>query len=143
MSVVEVVRFFVAGTPIPQGSKKAFVVGKRAVIVDANKDALKPWRAAVTKAAAAARTSVAIRDEPLVVVVTFQFVRPPSVRRERPHVKPDTDKLLRSVLDSLTDAAVWGDDGQVVKAVAEKVYAAEAGVHVRVGKYINEKGSVE
>lgn len=142
MSVVEVVRFFVAGTPIPQGSKKAYVVGRRAVIVDDNDAVLKPWRAEIKAAAIEAWGGrPPMRDEPLVVTADFGIPRPKTVRRPRPHVKPDVDKYLRAVMDALTDAGVWGDDGQVVKAVPEKQYAAEPGVLVRVGRYINEEGT--
>lgn len=143
MSVEEVLRLFVPGTPVPQGSKKAFVIKgtNRARIVDDNAEVLKPWRAAVTAAAAAAWGRPPMRDEALVVTCDFRLVRPKSVRRRRPHVKPDVDKYLRAVLDALTDAAVWGDDGQVVKAVPEKNYADEPGVLIRVGRYINEEGT--
>jgi Holliday junction resolvase RusA-like endonuclease len=142
VSVEEVLRLFVPGTPVPQGSKKAYVVGKRAVIVDDNAAVLKPWRAAVKAAAVEAWAGrPAMRDEALVVTADFRLIRPKTVRRPRPHVKPDVDKYLRAVLDALTDAAVWGDDGQVVKAVPEKNYADEAGVLIRVGRYINEKGT--
>lgn len=140
--VDETLRLFVPGVPVPQGSKTAFVVGKRAVVTDANAKALKPWRALVKAAAVEAlHGREPLVDEPLVVSVEFRFVRPKSVRRELPHVKPDVDKLLRAVLDALTDAHVWGDDSQVVKAAAEKVYAPSAGVLVRVGRYINTKGT--
>lgn len=142
MAVVEVLRLFVPGTPVPQGSKKAYVVGKRAVVVDDNAAVLKPWRAAIKVAAVEAWAGrPAMRDEALVVTCDFRLVRPKSVRRERPHKKPDVDKYLRAVMDALTDAAVWGDDGQVVKAVPEKNYADEPGVLIRVGRYINEEGT--
>lgn len=142
MSVEEVLRLFVPGTPVPQGSKTAYVVGKRAVVADANGKALKPWRKTVTAAAVTALAGrPALRDEPVAVVLQFRFVRPKSVRREHPHVKPDIDKLARAVLDGLTDAGVWGDDSQVIDLHPTKAYAAEAGVLVRVGRYINEKGT--
>jgi crossover junction endodeoxyribonuclease RusA len=44
-----------------------------------------------------------------------------------PAVMPDIDKLLRAVLDGLTDAQVWHDDGQVVLVHASKRYEVEAG----------------
>ena len=142
MIVDETLRLFVPGTPVPQGSKTGFVVGKRAVVTDANAKALKPWRALVKAAAVEAlHGREPLVNEPLVVSLEFRFVRPKSVRRELPHVKPDIDKLTRSVLDSLTDAGVWGDDGQVTKTAAEKVYASSPGVLVRVGRYINTKGT--
>ena len=41
-----------------------------------------------------------------------------------PHVKkPDTDNLLKAVMDSMTQASVWIDDAQVFKTTAGKWYA--------------------
>jgi Holliday junction resolvase RusA-like endonuclease len=37
-------------------------------------------------------------------------------------VPPDLDKLTRAVLDGLTRAGVWADDGQVVELRATKCY---------------------
>lgn len=125
----------VGGDPKPQGSKKAFVVKGRAVMIDDNKPALKKWRDAVAKAARAA-LSVAEIHEPakgaLAVAIEFRFVRPKSVRRELPHVQPDIDKLQRAVLDALTTAGVWKDDGQVTTISARKIYGPKPGARVSV-----------
>jgi Holliday junction resolvase RusA-like endonuclease len=48
---------------------------------------------------------------------------------------PDIDKLLRATLDALKTARVYGDDSQVVKTVAEHLYANHrpgAFIHVDV-----------
>jgi Holliday junction resolvase RusA-like endonuclease len=135
IAVDEVLRLFVEGTPIPQGSKTAYVVGKRAVIVDANKDALKPWRDRIRAAAEVHFRGPRLEDVAVVVIAEFRMPRPKSVKRIYPHVKPDVDKLLRAVLDALTDAGVWKDDGQVVSATPSKVYSDRPGVLVRVGRH--------
>ncbi len=134
-AVVEVATFWVAGIPQPQGSKTAFVVKGRAVIVDKNPALLKPWRAAIAKAARDAFVSESVPIEgPVVVHAEFRFVRPKSVKREFPSVRPDVDKLARALLDGITDAGnVWGDDSQVVTLRGQKVYADEAGAWVRIG----------
>jgi len=47
------------------------------------------------------------------------------LRDDAPAVKatrPDVDKLCRSILDALTDAGVYADDGQVVMLFARKLY---------------------
>ncbi len=125
--------FFVAGVPQPQGSKTAYVRGGRAVVVDKNPALLKPWREAVSRAAAekwADRTAFtgAVRVE-----AAFVLARPASVKREYPHVRPDLDKLLRALLDGITDSGeVWSDDSQVVEVVSSKAYGAAPGVHVTV-----------
>lgn len=140
MSATKVFEFFVEGRPIPQGSKTGFVVtnkatGKsRAVVTDANSGNLKPWRAEIRDAARSAYSGDRLEGA-LMVVLEFRFLRPVSVKRERPTVKPDLDKLERAILDALTDSKTIRDDAQVVKVSKEKVYADVAGVHVVVGEY--------
>lgn len=129
------VTFFVAGVPVPQGSKTGYVVKGRAVLTDANKAALKPWRAEVTRIARASWLDrVRLEDVPVRVEATFVFERPKSVKREAPSVKPDVDKLARALLDGVTDAGVWKDDSQVTRLEVEKVYGAAPGVHVVISR---------
>jgi len=61
----------------------------------------------------------------IAVVIEFYLHKPKSVKREKPTVKPDLDKMVRSVLDALTSAHVWNDDAQVLTLVAHKMYADE------------------
>jgi Holliday junction resolvase RusA-like endonuclease len=124
---IERLEFFVEGTPIPQGSKKAFVIRGRAVIVDDNAPKLHPWRLKVKQAAMVA---LAGRDgfpaqQPVAVFLDFYMPRKVSVKRPRPSVRPDLDKLIRAVLDALTDARVYADDGQVVAMDPKKWYAED------------------
>lgn len=128
------VTFFVAGIPVPQGSKTAYVVKGRAVLADANKKKLKPWRLEVTRLARASWLDRAQLAGPVRLDVVFVFERPVSVKRRLPSVAPDLDKLVRAIGDGVTDAGIWKDDGQVVRIVAEKVYGAAPGVHVSVSE---------
>lgn len=116
--------FFVAGTPVPQGSKNAYVRGGRAVLVDAN-PRLKAWRAAVRSAAeeAIAEDGWETLDEPCKVHLGFIMPSPKRPRWGLPAVKPDIDKLTRAVFDALTDAGVWRDDSRVVSMNVTKRYA--------------------
>jgi len=54
-----------------------------------------------------------------------------------PSKPPDIDKLMRAVLDSLTDAMVWTDDSLVVSVLARKVWVdrwtEQQGVQVAIG----------
>ena len=134
------VTFFVAGVPVPQGSKTAFVVGKRAVLTDANKDKLRPWRAEVTRVAGEAWAGRESLAGAVSVEVRFVFERPKTVKRDTPHVKPDIDKLLRALFDGVTDAKVWLDDAQVVRVNATKVYGAVAGVDVSISRFFGTNG---
>ncbi|MDD7930114.1 RusA family crossover junction endodeoxyribonuclease [Microbacterium thalli] len=125
--------FFVAGVPVQQGSKTAFVVGKRAVLTDSNKAQLKPWRAGVARVAQSAWWAEQPLDGAVQVSAVFVMPRGKSVTRELPSVTPDLDKLIRALLDGVTDAGnVWRDDAQVVRLVVEEVYGPEPGVHVDI-----------
>lgn len=49
-----------------------------------------------------------------------------------PTTAPDIDKLVRAVLDSCTDAGLWGDDSQVAVLHAAKRYGDLPGVLIQV-----------
>lgn len=113
------------GRPAPQGSKTfKGMRGGKPVMAEASA-ALPAWRKAVTEAAVSAMTAAAWTTVagPVEALVTVFLARPKSVRRPSPCVAPDLDKIVRACLDSLTDAKVWEDDGQVVRLVASKRYA--------------------
>ena len=110
----------------PQGSKTAYVVNGRAVLVEASKD-LKKHRQITSQAIAVSATRQGwIRreaQEPVSIDIAFTIQRPKTVQRDKPAVKPDLDKLIRFVLDAITQAGnVWQDDAQVCKIVAVKKY---------------------
>jgi Holliday junction resolvase RusA-like endonuclease len=73
-------------------------------------------------------------DEPVQVVMDFHFHRPASDQyRTRHAVKPDIDKLARSVCDSLTTAKLWKDDSLVWSLALTKTYVpdeVDEGVHI-------------
>ena len=114
------------GNPVPQGSKTRTRHGMR----DDSSEKLQPWRDTVHWAALRALDGEPAYEGPVVVEVTFTLRKPaaaPKTRTSWP-VKPrtgDLDKLQRAVFDALTDAAVWGDDAQVVEVTARKVYPEE------------------
>ncbi len=111
----------IPGEPRPQGSKKAFVRGKRAVLVEAN-PGLKTWRQTVTLHARK-HAGTYTGERPLHVTYRFTLTKPKSVRRWLPWVKPDLDKLLRAINDGLGDAKVWDDDSRITTITASKQYA--------------------
>lgn len=110
----------VYGLPGPQGSKSYMGNG---VMIESSKK-VKPWREAVV---VAAMDTVKRRIMgPVSLVVTFVLPKPKSAKKKAlPHKRPDLSKLVRSTEDALTDAGVWGDDGQVVECIARKIYAGE------------------
>lgn len=125
--------FVVHGSPKAKGSMRHVGHGRMVEQLAGSK----PWREAVKWAALQAIAGregtgdpFATLSGPVVVEVVFSFAKPksaPKNRRTWPITRSsgDVDKLLRNLLDALVDAAVLGDDSQVVRAVPEKAYAGE------------------
>lgn len=127
----EIFHCYVKGVPRPQGSARAFVVGKRAIITSASKH-LAGWRKQMT-----AEIQRVIRKQEFqqldgAVCVALEFFLPQakSNQKSNPSQKPDLDKLVRAVLDACTDAGLWSDDAQVCMLTAEKSWAVGKGVAV-------------
>lgn len=124
----------VHGRPAPQGSKRAFVRGSRAVIVDDSTNT-KPWRSAVHTAIVDAlpRDWEPLRG-PVTVDVAFVMPRPKTHYTTSGGLKPtaptwvpttpDLDKLLRSTLDAIVTAGAIVDDRLIAVIRASKTYAA-------------------
>lgn len=129
----------VHGVPAPQGSKTAFVRGGRAIVTEgkgAGRVAHATWRQAVATAARDwqdANGSRELIDGPALVVIQFLMPKPRSKPKWKrwPDVKPDLDKLVRSVLDSLS-GVILADDSRVVAITARKDYGDPPGCRVQV-----------
>lgn len=128
----QIFRCIVYVHPEPQGSAKAFVVGKRAVVTSDNKK-LKPYRSEVTRVAldAVGIAPLAIKHQPVTLYLDFFMNKPPSVPKKRVDivVKPDLDKLVRATLDALT-GVIYVDDAQVVSINARKMYGSPERVEI-------------
>ena len=126
----------VPGAAKPQGSKSAFIISGRAVLVESSKD-LKPRRArasAIIRDAAYQEKWLRVdRPNRVAVMVDFYFERPTSVTRKHFTVAPDLDKLFRFIGDALTDAGnVFEDDSQITHISARKHYGDEAKTVIEV-----------
>lgn len=135
----------VYGNPAPQGSKRA--VGRRrngsTILVEQSRN-VAPWRALVAAQARMRLEETNRLGVPFsgAVRASVDFTMPPPKRlptgRVRPSVSPDLDKLARAILDALTAAGVWRDDGQVVSLILEEWYPGpppaldSPGVRIRV-----------
>ncbi len=117
--------FFVKGKPISQGSL-TFIKG-RAIHVKGRELAL--WRGTI--AAIARSTNITKIQVGVDMELLFIFNKPKTVKRNEPFVRPDLDKLIRAVLDSLTGVA-YEDDQQVVRLMAQKAYGETEGVHIKI-----------
>ena len=125
--------FTAVGTPIPQGSARAF----NNHVVASNAAKLRPWRATLTAAAIDAMKQHGISrfEHPVVVRAAFYFWRPQNHFRtgknahllrdsaiEFPvgHGSGDLDKHQRALGDALQDAGVVRDDALIAKWISEK-----------------------
>lgn len=109
-------RFTVPGVPVPQGSKS---VSRSGHMYEANKK-LRPWREKVTQVARLYCKQPL--EGAILLEVTFIMPRTKAMKDKPapPMVqKPDTDKLVRAINDSLTGVA-YRDDSQVTTIVARK-----------------------
>lgn len=132
--------WFVEGLPAPQGSKSAFVHPHtgRVVVTEASGKRHKLWRDVVHRES----KEVPKFTGPVKVSLGFYLRRPRNdfnaagqVKASAPEVhikKPDLDKLIRSVCDSLTTAGVIEDDNRVVELHANKWYADDDQTGVRI-----------
>jgi Holliday junction resolvase RusA-like endonuclease len=129
--------------PQPQGSlafkgmRKGKAGKKPTAILTSDNDQLKPWRLIVATAARIALPADwATLDEPVRVSAEFRMKELQRPRWLLAATKPDVDKLLRAIFDSMADAGVYTQDsrvaqiGQVDQKYAD--WANPAGVFVRV-----------
>lgn len=126
------ISFYVRGWPATQGGMKPVPVGKTGQVrlISAGSAGLKAWRKAATHTAALARnTTHHVTFDDIAVEVSLRFFLPmpksrPAAERRRgighSRRRPDIDKLTRAMLDSLTAAQVYTDDGQVTRLHVRK-----------------------
>ena len=129
------VHTFVPGKPVPQGSVDVY----RGRVVSV-KAPLKKWRDSIRKATLERHEGEPM-DGPLTVALAFQLAPPQRPRWPLPAVKPDLDKLIRAVLDSLsttksrkgvTTPGVITDDARIVHITAAKAYHGTPGVMITI-----------
>lgn len=141
------VEFTVYGSPKPAGSKRAFVSGGRARVVDANPKA-KPWKQQVTQMAIDSQFNETedpglpvFSDGPVSLSLLFVLKRPKAhyrsngdLKLDAPHFHtnaPDGLKLARGVEDALSGVA-YRDDSQVARLTVLKQYGEPERVEILV-----------
>ena len=125
------IEFFVHGTAVPQGSKRA--IGGN--LVEMGGTRLRDWRGLCASECQAKMNGQGLLTGPVCVRAVFFRLRPKThygtgrnahvLKRDlplAPMTTPDIDKLGRSLLDSLTGIA-FRDDGQVARLWLEKQWA--------------------
>lgn len=118
--------FTVHGTPAPQGSKN---VSRAGHLYEANKGH-KAWRQKVEAAARA--EDIQFGDKPVQVHLEFFFTTPKRPKFRLPAVKPDLDKLARSINDALSKSGMIHDDARITDQHLSKRYAETPGVRITI-----------
>lgn len=119
------IRFFVAGDPATQGSKRIVQPrgARRPRLIEVSKR-LGPWRTAIASEALVARQRLGrTLIEPLAVALAFYCRRPK--RPRRPYPTLDVDKLARACCDGLTEGGLVRDDSQIIALTATKEWSTE------------------
>ena len=125
------IKFFVAGEPVPQGSTKSFYIKKieKVVTTHGNKST-GVWRQRIATEAQRAQMSdyffSADRKYAYSITLIFKFTKPKSIPKKVIYntKRPDIDKLIRAVLDGITNVLI-PDDSLVVAITSKKEYAGE------------------
>jgi crossover junction endodeoxyribonuclease RusA len=114
---------------------KAFIPkGWKRPILTSDNPRLKSWRQDVTKVALLHCKRPT--SDPVRISARFFFQRPKSLKKTVLYktTKPDADKLLRGILDSLT-GIVYVDDSQVVSAGVAKEFGTPERVEIVIAFY--------
>lgn len=114
---------WIEGKPAPQGSKKAFVINGKAVLVE-SAAGNKTWRKTVTQAIIANRSYKKFEGAVNMSLV-FYMPKAASNKTQQMTQKPDIDKLCRSVLDAASDSELIKDDSRIVLLSASKKWAED------------------
>ncbi len=139
----DLIEFFVAGEPVPQGSTKAFYIKKLERVVTTHTNVnTEAWRNRIATEAQRANElrplNFFCEDRRLgyEIGLDFVFIKPKSTPKKWRHntKRPDLDKLVRAALDAITDVLI-PDDSQVVRISASKCYGEcdqNPGLHIYV-----------
>lgn len=140
--MIDLATFEVVGLPAPQGSKTKMPNG--AMLEAGSKTGRenhRSWRQAVADTARNLRLGPPM-DGPVAIRILFRFPmpasRPAAVRKAGVGwhcVKPDKDKLLRTVFDSLKTAGVVKDDARICweQVAAVEIWEGWTGAVITIG----------
>lgn len=120
------ITFQVFGVPIPKGSMKAFMrPGMKFPVVTHDNLKSKPWAEGVRLMAQQHAPVGGPWDGAVDLSVSFYLPRSKSLPKRVIHAtkKPDLDKLVRNIKDSLK-GVVYLDDSQVIHTQSWKMYAS-------------------
>ena len=129
--------------PPTKGSTRSFVMNGRAITTNDNPKN-KSWAKVVGFKAKEFKASDSPWSGPLQLTLIFRMriLKKMPKGRTLPIVKPDLDKVTRSVLDALT-GILYVDDAQIIALAASKEYAEQPGVYVELTRFLTEEGQHE
>lgn len=118
--------------PQTKGSTRSFVMNGRAITTNDNPKN-KAWANRVSWFAREQKVHDSPWAGPVDLSLVFRMRRPAKMPkgRELPIVRPDLDKMVRSVKDALTKV-LYNDDCQIVQLLARKEYADQPGVYIQL-----------
>ena len=129
---------FVAGIPRPAGSKTAIYAHDRIILLDGKtqlaRQSHSAWRETVAVTVKAQAKHLGDLKGACKIKLEFVLRAPKQKKHPEPIIRPDIDKLVRSVLDACT-GILYYDDAQIVSLVATKRYANDcesAGVYINL-----------
>jgi crossover junction endodeoxyribonuclease RusA len=130
---VRSLRIVAHGAPATQGSKKAFLRGKKIVMVEMD-EKLPGWRATVESAARlAAGPKWDTIDSAVSISGEIRLLKPQTTKYPAsPAGTPDLDKLQRAIGDALTKAAVIKDDARITHWNIRKTWADLPGMDITI-----------
>lgn len=126
--------FVIEGRCPTKGSTRSFFHPKAGKLVTiADNAQLAQWTKDAKWQARAAKVPMIYKPHGVSMYVRVEFVKPKTAKQSTPSVRPDIDKLLRAVLDALTNVA-YQDDSQVVAVTTAKVYGPSERVVVSIAR---------
>lgn len=149
------ISFTVHGIPVPQGSKRVVPTRAGPRAIESNEKKIRPWRATLAGAAAEAMAGRELLSGPVALKVEFVFPRPKghfgtgrnadTLKASAPtyvQTKPDLDKLVRAIGDSLSGIVVR-DDSQIVHVNVWKVYGQPARAEIEITPKLTRSEALE
>jgi Holliday junction resolvase RusA-like endonuclease len=116
------ISFFINGIPKPQARARTFM--RKGAKFPTTWSPKSDWFSVVYATALANRPKAPL-DGPLCVELSLYLPKPKSApkSKERPDVRPDLDNYEKAILDALTQAGIWTDDGRICELHSAKFYA--------------------